>query len=89
MREDEGKRDGQVLARLVAYIAMGVALEGLWRRQDDTVLRYWGNHGCFLDSTQEGRRTMRVATECRARRGDWRGGGTGICDRHATGEVEK
>jgi hypothetical protein len=26
VREDEGKRDGQVLARLVAYIAMGVAL---------------------------------------------------------------
>ena len=23
------------------------------------MLRYWGNHGCFLDSTQEGRRAIR------------------------------
>ena len=49
MRETEGKRDGQVLARLVTYIAMGVALEGLWRRQGNMVLRCWDNHGCFLD----------------------------------------
>jgi hypothetical protein len=27
------------------------------------VLRYWGNYGCFLDSTQEDRRAMRVATD--------------------------
>ena len=84
MRENEGKRDGQVLARLVTYIAMGVALEGLWRRQGNVVLSCWDNHGCFLDSTQEGRRAIRVATDV-PRRGNWRGGGTGMCGQTCNG----
>ena len=60
-REDEG--EGDVLARLAARIAMGVALEGLQRGQVNPVLRYWSDHGCFEDNTQEDRRAMRATTD--------------------------
>jgi hypothetical protein len=89
-REDEGKGDVRVLARLVVRIAMGVGLEGLQRGQDNTVLRYWSDHGCFVDNTQEGRRAMRATTDepCldnSARRGDWRGGATSMCGQTCNG----
>ena len=63
VRKDEGKGDGWVLARLAAYVAGDVGLEGLRRGQDDTVLGCWRDHGYFVDGTQEGRRAICAATD--------------------------
>ena len=45
---------------------MGVALEGLQRGHDNTMLRFWSNYWCFVDNTHEGRcvqpRTSRAWT---------------------------
>ena len=76
----EGKGDGWVLERLAACVARGVGLEGLWRGQDDTMLECWHHHGCFVDSTREGRRAMRAAA------GAWCL--DSLVREEATGEVE-
>ena len=60
-----------------------MGLESLRRRRNDRMLRHWSNHECFMESTQEGRRAMRAATDVScshssARRGDSRGGGTSM-----------
>ena len=45
--------------------------------------RYWDDYGYFVDSTLDGRRTIRATADVlcldslAARRGDWRGGGLG------------
>jgi len=63
VHKDKGKGDGRVLTRLAACVAGGVGLKDLQRGQVDTVLGCWHDHGCFVDSTQEGRRSIRAAAD--------------------------
>jgi len=63
VRKDEGERDGRVLARLAAGVAGGAGLEGLWGGQEDAVLGCWGDHGCFVDGAEEGRRAIGAAAD--------------------------
>ena len=78
--KDEGKEDGRILACFAACVVSRVGIEGLWRGQEDMVMSCWGDHGCFVDGTPEGRRAMCAAAgalclDSLERRGYWRGGG--------------
>jgi hypothetical protein len=63
VREDEGERDGRILASLAARLARAVRLVGLWSRRNDDVLvgrrsvlwwRRWRRYSGFAECAQEG-----------------------------------